>query len=116
MSIPSKELEQLDGEGDERDEKDHRVWLKPWVFLKWSLADGGDTEPGRRRFTRISMVCFQSTVELVDRVNILHHSPTWGYVLKDPFRLLEIIFESWFYRVDDISWIITKAARRIEQV
>ncbi|KAL6401224.1 hypothetical protein AUP68_16953 [Ilyonectria robusta] len=115
MSIPSKELEQLGGKGDERDEKDHRVWLKPWVFLRWSLADGGDTEPGRRRFTRISMVCFQSTVELVDRVNILHHSPTWGYVLEDPFRLLEIIFESWFYRVDDVSWIITKAARRIEQ-
>ncbi|KAH7120255.1 hypothetical protein B0J13DRAFT_162132 [Dactylonectria estremocensis] len=108
------ELEQLSGK-DERDEKDHRVWLKPWVFLRWSPAHGDDTEPGRRRFTRISMVCFQPTVELVDRVNILHQSPTWGYVLEDPFQLVEISFESWFYRVDKVSWIITKAARRIEE-
>ncbi|KAM5363632.1 hypothetical protein ACJZ2D_011916 [Fusarium nematophilum] len=111
-----EELRQLSGEGDERRrEEDHRVWLKPWVFLRWSLGNDDDTETGRARFTRISMLCFRSTVELVKRVSILHRSPTWEHVLEDPFHLLKIIFESWFCRVDDVSWFITKAARRIEQ-
>jgi hypothetical protein len=116
MPVPSKGLEQLRDRGEERDEEDHRVWLKPWVFLRWSLGNGDDTEPGRWSLTRISMLCFQSTIELVDRVNILHQSPTWEHVLDDPFELLLIIFESWFCRVDDVSWDITKAARRTEQV
>ncbi|KAH7244534.1 uncharacterized protein BKA55DRAFT_574050 [Fusarium redolens] len=115
IPLPSKGLKQLRDKGGERDDEDHRVWLKPWVFLRWSLGNGHDTEPGRCRLRRISMLCFQSTIELVDRVNMLHQSPTWEYVLDDPFQLIQIIFESWFCRVDDVSWGVTRAARRTEQ-
>ncbi|KAM5517581.1 hypothetical protein FOXYSP1_04533 [Fusarium oxysporum f. sp. phaseoli] len=115
IPLPSKGLKQLRDKGGERDDEDHRVWLKPWVFLRWTLGNGHDTEPGRWRLPRISMLCLQSTIELVDRVNMLHQSPTWEYVLDDPFQLIQIIFESWFCRVDDVSWGVTRAARRTEQ-
>jgi hypothetical protein len=85
-------------------------WVKSAFVLKWSPTPG--PSPSRR----ITFICFQPLPGVMLAVNRLFKSRSWTDVMKDPYILINMAFETWQELMDENAWKLVDESREVEKV
>jgi hypothetical protein len=94
-------------------------WIKSSVILRWpeegSVARG-HSDTGSSPKGPVVLICFGPTASFLKHVYAFKEAKRWEEVEKDPFVLLDMVFESWYETLDDSAWTVNSLAQRIEKV
>lgn len=87
-------------------------WMKPGIVFK---IDHDEEIPANGART-ITLLLFAAPVPFWERFHSLIGTHTADELLKDPFMLLEIVFDEMHKLMDRVSWHVSGVFRTIEQV
>jgi hypothetical protein len=100
-------------------------WLKSALVLNWSQPSQGpanteapEATPQRANRSKpsVSLLIFEPTFTLYERILTFAKSNNWETVLQDPFLLVEMAFGAWYERLDINAWDVTNLCSDIEKV
>ncbi|KAM5471201.1 hypothetical protein MauCBS54593_003541 [Microsporum audouinii] len=89
-------------------------WLQSAVVLKWSVADGR-TPSNKYHKAPVTLICFEPMQGIARRLLQLAETADWKDTLQDPYLLLDMVYESWFFYLDESAWKTNDVCREIEK-
>ncbi|EFE32211.1 uncharacterized protein ARB_01102 [Trichophyton benhamiae CBS 112371] len=95
-------------------------WLKSAAVLKWSTPTANRQTPNnqdkRHANGPVTLICFRPMEGICERIFHLAQESNWGDVLQDPYLLLlDMVYESWYLRLDESAWKTNNLCQNIEK-
>lgn len=95
-------------------------WLKSAAVLKWSTSTAKSQKPNnqdeKHAKAPVTLICFRPMEGICERLFHLARESNWGDVLQDPYLLLDMVYESWYLRLDESAWKTNNFCQNIEKV
>jgi hypothetical protein len=93
-------------------------WLKVGCVVSWAPVQSSGTlgTSSHQNTNKVTFVIFTPPPTLIPKISQLLKSGQWIKAIQDPYVLIDIIFASWYERIDKSAWEVTRRGVDIEKV